>query len=221
MRLVLLGPPGAGKGTQGRRLAAGRGWALISTGEMLREAAARGTALGLEARRQMDAGLLVADEVMIGVVRERTAQPDACGGFVLDGFPRTVPQAEALDALMAERSQRLDAVVCLAAPEEELVARLTGRLECPVCQRAYHRVNAPPRDGVHCDDHVTVALLQRADDTEATVRRRLEVYRRQTAPLQDWYGRDGRLIEVLGVGSVDEVQDRMRQALDARQPAAG
>ncbi len=221
MRLVLLGPPGAGKGTQARRLAAGKGWALIATGEMLREAAARGTALGLEARRQMDAGLLVADEVMIGLVRERSAQADAREGFVLDGFPRTVRQAEALDALLAERRQRLDAVLSLTAPEEELVARLTGRLECPVCQRAYHRVSAPPRDGVHCDEHVTTKLVQRADDAEATVRKRLEVYRVQTAPLAAWYGRDGRLIEVSGLGAVGEVQRRVRQALEARQPTIG
>ncbi len=216
MRVVLLGPPGVGQGTQGRRLAAARGWALISTGEMLRGAATRGTALGLEARRQMDAGLLVADEVMIGLVRERTREGDARDGFVLDGFPRTVPQADALDGMLSERGRRVDAVLCLSAPEGELVARLTGRLECPVCKRAYHRVNAPARDGVHCDDHPAVALVQRVDDAEETVRRRLEVYRIQTAPLVEYYRRDGRLVEVSGFGTMDEVYGWMRQALDAR-----
>jgi adenylate kinase len=221
VRLVLLGPPGVGKGTQGRRLAAEKGWALISTGEMLRDAASKGSPMGLEARRQMDAGLLVADDVMIGLVRERTSQPDACSGFVLDGFPRTVPQADALDTMLDERGMRLDAVLYLTAPEEELVTRLTGRLECPVCKRAYHRVNAPSRDGVHCDDHVSAALIERADDAEDTARKRLEVFRMQTSPLAEYYRRTGRLVEVQGVGSVDAVYGRMRQVLDARQPTIG
>jgi adenylate kinase len=218
---VLLGPPGVGKGTQGRRLAAEKGWALISTGEMLREAAAKGSPMGLEARRQMDAGLLVADDVMIGLVRERIAQPDAREGFVLDGFPRTVPQADALDAMLSEGGLRLDAVLYLTAPQEELVQRLTGRLECPVCKRAYHRVNAPSRDGAHCDDHAATRLIERADDAEDTVRKRLEVFRLQTAPLVEYYRRTGRLVEVPGVGSVDEVYGRMRQVLGARQPTIG
>jgi adenylate kinase len=216
VRLVLLGPPGVGKGTQGRRLAAEKGWALISTGEILRDAVARGTPLGIEARRQMDQGLLVADDVMIGLVRERSAEPDARAGFVLDGFPRTAPQADALDAMLAQRGERLDAVLSLAAPEAELVRRLTGRRECPVCKRAYQADSAPPRDGVHCDDHPGTALVQRADDSEATVRRRLEVYRVQTAPLVEHYRRDGRLVETSGVGTMEQVYAGMKQALDAR-----
>ena len=147
VRLVMLGAPGVGKGTQGRRLAAACGCALISTGEILREAVARGTPLGLEARRQMDSGRLVDDGVMIGLVRERTGEPDARDGFVLDGFPRTVPQAEALDAMLAERGQRIDAVLYLAVSEDELVRRLQGRRECPVCKRAYNPEGAPARDG--------------------------------------------------------------------------
>ena len=213
MRLVLLGPPGVGKGTQGRRLAADCGWPLIATGEMLREAVAQATPLGLEARRRMDAGELVPDVVMIGLVRERSAAADAARGFVLDGFPRTVPQAEALDGMLAERGQRLDVVVSLVAPEDELVRRLTGRLECPVCQRTYGREQAMPKDGVHCDDHPQVALRTRADDTEATVRRRLEVYRDQTAPLAAFYRRDGRLQEVPGTGAVDDVYGAVRRAV--------
>ncbi len=222
MRLVLLGPPGVGKGTQGRRLAAGCGWALVSTGEMLREAAARGTPLGLEARRQMDAGLLVADEVMIGLVRERIGEADARRGFVLDGFPRTVPQAVALDRILEERGERLDAVVSLAVEEDELVRRLAGRRECPVCKRAYNVEGAPSRDGRHCDDHPAVELRQRADDAEASVRRRFEEYRSKTEPLVGYYARAERLREVSGAGSVDEVFGAIRLALGcaAREPSA-
>ena len=213
MRVVLLGPPGVGKGTQGRRLATESGWALISTGEMLRDAVARRTPLGLEAGRQMDAGLLVPDEVMVGLVRERSALPDAGLGFVLDGFPRTVPQARALDGMLEGRGQRLDAVVSLVAPEGELVRRLGQRRECPVCKRAYNLESAPPRDGRHCDDHPGTELVQRADDQEATVRKRLEVYREQTAPLVDYYRAQGRLVEVPGTGEVDEVYQAMKQAI--------
>jgi len=213
VRLVLLGPPGVGKGTQGRRLAADRGWALISTGEMLRDAVAKGTPLGREAGRQMAAGELVGDDIMIGLVRERTAERDARDGFVLDGFPRTVPQADALDAMLGERQQALDLALHLSAPESELVRRLGGRLECPVCKRAYNRLEERPRDGRHCDDHPEVELRQRADDGEATVRKRLAVYREQTAPLVDHYRRSGRLREVRGVGSVDTVYAAMVKAM--------
>ena len=136
MQIVLLGPPGVGKGTQGRRLASDRGWPLISTGEMLRNAAAKGSPAGLQAKKVMDQGQLVSDELMVALVRDRTAEPDARGGFVLDGFPRTVPQANALRAMLAERSQDVDKVVLLAAPDEELVRRLSSRWECPVCRRS-------------------------------------------------------------------------------------
>ena len=213
MRIVLLGPPGVGKGTQGRRLAAERGLPLVSTGETLRDAVARGTALGLRARAIMDAGQLVPDEVMIGVVRERLGRPDAAAGFVLDGFPRTVPQAEALDALLAERGVSLDAVLSLGADEEELVRRLVARRECPVCQRAYNLVSSPPRVPGRCDDHPQAALIQRADDEEPTVRRRLEVYAAQTRPLVGYYRARGRLVEVPGAGGADEVYTRLKLAL--------
>jgi len=213
VRLVLLGPPGVGKGTQGRRLAAEKGWALVSTGEMLREAVARGTPLGQEAGRRMAGGELVGDDVMIGLVRERSLQADARDGFVLDGFPRTVPQADALDEMLEERSQKLDAALVLAAPESELVKRLSVRLECPLCKRAYDRSDARPRDGRHCDDHPGVVLKQREDDAPETVIRRLEIYRLQTAPLIDYYRRDGRLKEVQGVGRVNEVYRSVKRAL--------
>jgi adenylate kinase len=213
MRLVLLGPPGVGKGTQGRRLALELDLALISTGEILRDAAARKTPLGLEAQRRMDAGLLVPDEVMIGLVRERIGQPDAVKGFVLDGFPRTVPQAEALDAMLESRGEKLDAVVGLTADETELVRRLSARRECPACKRAYNLIFAPPRDGRHCDDHPEAVLAQRADDEEATVQKRLDVYREQTAPLVGHYRGRGRLTEVPGVGDIDGIYAALKAAV--------
>ena len=207
----MLGAPGVGKGTQGRRLAAACGCALISTGEILREAAARGTPLGLEARRQMDSGRLVDDGVMIGLVRERTSEPDAREGFVLDGFPRTVPQAEALDAMLAERGQQIDGVLSLAVSDDELVRRLQGRRECPVCKRAYNPAGAPARDGRHCDDHPAAELQLRQDDNEEAVRRRFTEFRAKTAPLVDYYAASGRLHEVAGTGTVDEVFETLRR----------
>jgi adenylate kinase len=215
VRVVLLGPPGVGKGTQGRRLAADRGWALISTGELLRDAVARRTPLGLEAQQIMDGGHLVSDVLMIELVRERTAAPDAATGFVLDGFPRTVPQAAALDALLTERGRAVDVVLALKVPEDDLVERLTARRECPVCKRSYNLVSAPPRNDNRCDDHPEAALIQRVDDVETTIRRRLDVYRAQTEPLVEYYRSRGRLAEVSGTGATDEVYDRLRLALGA------
>ena len=201
----MLGPPGVGKGTQGRRLATERGQALISTGDMLRDAVAKRSPLGKQAKELMDKGNLVPDEVIVGLVRERTLEPDAAKGFVLDGFPRTVPQAIALDAMLAERSQRLEGVVLLTAPDEELVRRLSGRWECPVCRRVYNTLTAPAKDGRHCDDHPESELRQRSDDAEATVRTRLKVYRDQTSPLVDFYRSGDRLREVQGTGPPDEI----------------
>jgi adenylate kinase len=217
--LVLLGPPGVGKGTQGRRLAQARGWALISTGEILRTAIAQKTALGLQAQKIMDGGHLVGDDVMIGLVRDRIAQDDARSGFVLDGFPRTIPQAEALDRLLDARGQRLDGALSLMAEDDELVRRLSARRECPVCKRAYNLSSSPqPRDGVHCDDHA-VELIRRADDAPETVSKRLEVYRRQTAPLLDYYRGQGRLSEIPGLGSVDQVYAMLETALTGLRAA--
>jgi len=207
----MLGAPGVRKGTQGRRLAAVYGCALISTGEILREAVAHGTPLGIEARRQMDSGRLVDDDVMIGLVRERTSEPDTRDGFVLDGFPRTVPQAEALDAMLAERGQRIDAVLHLTVSEDELVRRLQGRRECPVCKRAYNPEGAPARDGLHCDDHPAAELRTRQDDSEEAVRQRFAEFRTKTAPLVDYYTVTGRLRPVSGSGTVDEVFEALRR----------
>lgn len=213
MRIVLLGPPGVGKGTQGRRLATERGWALISTGDMLRDAVAKRTPLGMQAKQLMDGGQLVPDDVMVGLVRERTLETDALGGFVLDGFPRTVPQADALGAMLAERSQQLNVAVLLQAPDEELVRRLSSRWECPECRRVFNSLSAPSKDGRHCDDHPATELRQRADDTEATVRKRLEVYRRQTEPLVEYYRKCGKLQEVTGIGALDEVYGALARAV--------
>jgi len=213
MRVILLGPPGVGKGTQGRRLAAERGWPLISTGELLRDAVAQRTPLGDQARRLMDAGQLVPDGVMIGLVQDRLSQPDAVSGFVLDGFPRTVPQAEALDALLKENGLAIDSALLLSAPEDELVRRLKKRLECPVCKRAYNVASAPPRASGKCDDHPDIELVHRADDDEVTVRSRLSVYDGQTRPLIGYYKSRNRLAEVEGVGAPEDVFTRLRQAL--------
>ncbi len=207
----MLGAPGTGKGTQGRRLAAAGRCPLISTGEILREAVARATPLGLEARRQMEAGRLVDDGVVIALVDERMAQPDTGAGFVLDGFPRTVPQAEALDALLAGRGQAIESVLYLQVSEDELVRRLQGRRECPVCMRAYNLEGMPPRDGRHCDDHPAVELRTRADDGEAAVRQRFEEYRAKTAPLVEYYEATGRLRRVRGTGPADEVFEALRR----------
>ena len=170
--------------------------------------------MGVEAQKRMDRGLLVPDDVMIGLVRERTLEDDAQKGFVLDGFPRTVPQAVALDELLDERGLQLCAVVSLEAPEEELVRRLSARRECPACKRAYNAVSAPSRDGVHCDDHPDTALVHRADDAEETIRKRLEVYAMQTSPLVEHYRKLGRLVEVPGVGEMETVYAALKQALN-------
>jgi adenylate kinase len=204
MRVVLLGPPGAGKGTQAARLA--RRWSVpqVSTGDMLREGVAKGTRLGLEARRYMDAGELVPDAVIIGMVRERLGQPDGRKGFVLDGFPRTAAQAEALDLLLDAEGTPLDRVVLIELSDEELAARLTGRRVCGSCGRNYHVAFSPPKTAGRCD-HCGGALTQRADDEEATVRRRLAVYARDTRPLIDYYRGRGLLTTISGAGTMDTV----------------
>lgn len=157
--------------------------------------------------------MLVPDDVIVGLVRERTLESDALAGFVLDGFPRTVPQADALDAMLAERSLKIDSVVLLTAPAEELVRRLSSRWECPECRRVYNTLTAPSKDGRHCDEHTSMELRQRADDTEATVRRRLQVYEDQTAPLVGYYRATGRLKEVNGTGALDVIYGALRQAV--------
>jgi len=214
MRLIFLGPPGAGKGTQARALAQEWGVPQIATGEMLREAVAAGTPLGREAQRIMERGALVPDDVMIGLIAERLRQPDAARGFILDGFPRTIAQAEALDRLLEDLGAGLDAVVYFDVAQPELLRRLTGRRLCRRCQAAFHQVSAPPRrDGV-CD-RCGGDLHQRDDDREDTVRTRLEVYGRQTAPLLDYYRGRGLLATISGEGRIEAIHDAIRRAATA------
>jgi adenylate kinase len=215
-RVIFLGPPGAGKGTQARELAREWGVPQIATGDMLREAVAAGAPLGREAKAYMERGALVPDEVIVGLIRERLAQPDAKEGFILDGFPRTIPQAEALDRLLRELGQALDRVIFFDVSEAELLRRLTGRRSCPKpdCQATYHLVyNPPKRDGV-CDRCGT-ALVQRADDSEATVRHRLKVYTDQTAPLLDYYRGRKLLDTVPGEGAIEAIRGTIRAAVGA------
>lgn len=211
MRLVFLGPPGAGKGTQARALAQEWGVPHIATGDMLRDAAAAGTPLGRQARAFMERGALVPDDVIIGLIAERLGEPDAKRGFVLDGFPRTIPQAEALDRLLAERDQGLDRVIYFDVPEDELLRRLTGRRSCPACQATYHLTANPPRRAGVCD-RCGADLVQRPDDREETVRTRLKVYAEQTAPLLEHYRGRGVLVTVAGAGPIEVVRDAVRRA---------
>jgi len=182
MNLILLGAPGAGKGTQGALLEERLGMSRIATGDLLREAVRQGTPLGLKAKAFMDAGELVPDDVILGLVREAAAR----GNNVFDGFPRTTVQAEALDRLLADEGQKIDAVVVVDVPDALLVKRIAGRRSCPSCGAVYNVHLQPPRKADTCD-RCGHALTQRADDTEETVRRRLEVYREQTEPLIGYY----------------------------------
>jgi adenylate kinase len=211
-RVIFLGPPGAGKGTQAKQLA--QEWSVpqIATGDMLREAAHNGTRLGLEAKAYMDRGALVPDEVVIGLVDERLAQPDAARGWLLDGFPRTVVQAEALDSLLRRRGQELDRVIFFDVSPAELLRRLTGRRVCRRCGSAFHVVFNPPAAPDRCD-RCGGELYQRDDDAETAVAHRLEVYATQTAPLLDYYRRKHVLTEVPGEGSVADVTAATRRAL--------
>jgi adenylate kinase len=211
VRLIFLGPPGAGKGTQARALAQEWGVPQIATGEMLRDAVAAGTPLGREAKRIMDTGALVPDDVIVGLIAERLREPDATRGFILDGFPRTIGQAEALDRLLKDLGQSLDAVVYFDVTEPELLRRLTGRRLCRQCQTAFHLVSAPPARAGVCD-HCGGELYQRDDDSETTARHRLDVYGRQTAPLLDYYRRRGLLTPIKGEGSMDAIRDAIRRA---------
>jgi len=214
MRLVFLGPPGAGKGTQARALAREWGVAHVATGDMLREALAAGTRLGLEAKRYMDRGALVPDDVIIGLMRERLAGPDAARGFIVDGFPRTIAQAEALAGLLKDAGQALDRVISFEVSERELLRRLTGRRICRRCQTAYHLVSAPTKRPGVCDA-CGGELYQREDDSEATVRTRLEVYARQTTPLLAYYRQRGLLATVSGEGPIEAVRRAIRAAVGA------
>jgi adenylate kinase len=215
MRLVLLGPPGAGKGTQAERIAARYGVPHLSTGDMLREAVAADTEVGRRAKAIMDAGRLVPDDVMNRLVAERIAQPDAARGFVLDGFPRTLAQAEALDRLLDERDQRLDAVLEIAVDDDALVERISGRFACARCGAGYHdRFKQPQVDGV-CDACGSREFVRREDDKPDTVRARLNAYHAQTAPLLPFYRDKGLLAAVDGMAEIDDVSSGVFERIDA------
>ena len=207
MRLVLLGPPGSGKGTQGAKLAEVLGVPRISTGDLLRRNVANGTELGRRAKLFMDSGKLVPDDLVIAMTAERLKEPDARAGFILDGFPRTIAQAEALSQLTS-----IDAVVNLFLEPEELVKRSAGRRVCPNCESVYHIVTSPPRTAGVCDKCGT-ALVTRPDDREEVVRTRIETYERQTAPLVQYYKSKGLLREVYASGLIDEIGQRVQEAL--------
>lgn len=213
MNVVLLGAPGAGKGTQGALLAERSGAVRISTGDLLRDAVRRGTPLGQKAKGYMDAGELVPDDVILGLVREVLTGGEVERGFILDGFPRTLRQAEALDGLLAELGRPLDAVVVIEVPDDVLVKRLSGRRSCPKCGAVYNVYFEPPREAGVCDACGS-ALVERADDDAATVRRRLEVYREQTEPLIAYYERGTTPVyRVDGNQPVEDVQRALRRAL--------
>lgn len=212
MRLILLGPPGSGKGTQAKLLVERFGIPQISTGDMLREAVKGGTALGEEARRYMAQGALVPDAVVIGLVRERLLLPDCRRGYILDGFPRTLAQAEALRKTLDELGTPLDHVVSLDVPTEELIARIAGRRTCRTCGAMYHVRFSPSRVEGRCDV-CGGETIQREDDQEATVRRRLEVYAEQTAPLIRFYHGEGLLRRVQGSGTVPEIFQDIQRTL--------
>lgn len=215
MRLILLGPPGAGKGTQAKRLVEKYKIPQISTGDMLRAALKAGTKLGLEAKTYMDAGKLVPDSVVIGLIEERIKEADCAGGFMLDGFPRTVPQADALKGVLDKMGLKLDHVISIEVDNEELLGRLTGRRTCrnSACGAGYHVMFDPPKTEGVCDKCGT-ELYQRDDDKEDTIRNRLKVYADQTEPLISYYKAAGLVRTIPGTGSIDEIFSRITNVLD-------
>ncbi len=212
MKLVLLGAPGCGKGTHSEWLKQDLGIPQISTGDILRDAVAGETELGGKAKEYMDRGQLVPDELILGMMGERLAEPDTARGFILDGFPRTVPQAEGLDRLLAEHDQQLDRVLRIDVPAEELVRRLTSRRVCPSCKAVYNMQFRPPKEEGLCDS-CGGEVIQRADDTEETVRSRLGVFENQTAPLIDYYQAKGLLAAVDGGQGFELVRAQAREVL--------
>jgi adenylate kinase len=213
MKLILLGPPGAGKGTQAKRLEESRGLKQLSTGDMLRAAVDSGSAVGREAKRIMDAGRLVPDDIMIRMIDERIGQPDCANGIILDGFPRTVPQAEALDAMLNRRGERLDAVIEMTVDQEALTERVSGRFSCAKCGAVYHDKFRRPRVAGRCDICGAGDFRRRPDDNPETVRTRLKAYCEQTAPILPYYREKGLLHQVDGMADVEEVANQIETVL--------
>jgi adenylate kinase len=213
MNIILLGPPGAGKGTQARILMEDMGLVQFSTGDMLRAAVAAGSEVGKKAKAVMDAGDLVSDKIVIGVVADRLDEPDAKSGVIFDGFPRTVAQAEALDRLLAAKGLILDAVVAMDVDDDLLVNRVSGRFTCGACGEGYHDTHKrPARDGV-CDNCGATTFKRRADDNAETVRSRLTTYHADTAPLIGYYSGTGKLKTVDGMADIDDVAQAIRGVL--------
>jgi adenylate kinase len=213
MNLILLGPPGAGKGTQAKRLQQAHGLVQLATGDMLRAAAASGSEFGLRVKAIMDSGALVPDDIIIEMIARRIAEPDCHNGFILDGFPRTVPQAEALDRMLEERRQHLDHVILMEVDEAALVERLAGRFGCATCGMSFHRSFNPPKAEGVCDGCGGHEFVQRPDDRPDAVKTRFEVYRRQTAPILPYYEARGILRRVDGMAEIDAVTAQIEAIL--------
>ena len=219
MFIVLLGAPGAGKGTQASVISQKLNLPHMATGDLFRQAVQKGSKLGQTVKDYMDKGLLAPDEVTIQVVSERLNEPDCKNGCLLDGFPRTVTQAKALDKALAERGKAMDMGLYIEVPEQELLKRLLGRWICRQCQTPYHEVSSPPKVKGKCDK-CGGELYQRADDTEATVEERLKVYFAQTMPVLDYYQKQGKLVKVDGKQEIEEVSKDIVKILDARSGKA-
>ncbi len=215
MNLILMGPPGAGKGTQAKMIEDAHGLVQLSTGDMLRAAIAAGSALGREAKDVMERGELVSDDIVIGIISSRIDEPDCGEGFILDGFPRTIAQAEALDGLLAEKGKTLDLVVEMQVDDERLVDRITGRFTCASCGEGYHdSFKRPAEEGI-CDKCGGTTFTRRDDDNEETVRSRLAAYHAQTKPLIGYYAAAGKLKAVDGMGDIAGVRRQIEEALNA------
>ncbi len=213
MDLILLGPPGSGKGTQAQKMVERYRIPQISTGDILRAAVKEKTPMGVEAKQYMDQGALVPDKVVVGIVRDRLKNADCSGGFILDGFPRTVPQAEALESTLQDMKRRIDYVVSIDVANEELIRRLTGRRTCRSCGAMYHLIFDPPKKEGMCNK-CEGELYQRDDDKEETIRTRLQVYGKQTAPLIEYYRNKGLLRTINGVGDMEEIFREIVKAIE-------
>lgn len=211
--MILLGPPGAGKGTQAKKLVEEYGIPQISTGDILRAALKNKTPLGLKAKTYMDKGALVPDEVVVGIIRDRLQESDCKKGYILDGFPRTVPQADELKKALREMGQSIDAVVSVVVANEELIRRLTGRRTCKECGAGFHIMYKKPKKEGVCDQ-CGGPLIQRDDDKEETIKNRLVVYNEQTEPLIQYYKKEGALVDIKGTGSIDEIFGRICAAIE-------